>query len=95
MKSRRLKVEEELRLSVRRPHREPARFPKVRLQGQWLAAAGFPPNSHLTVTVIARGVLELRAVEAPEALRARLGGAYEAASLALDRILGSEAGHGR
>jgi hypothetical protein len=36
--------------------------PKIRLTGQWLERAGFKPGSHVSVTCLAPGVLELRSV---------------------------------
>lgn len=36
-------------------------FPKIRLRGQWLAAAGFPPESRVKVMQIAPGMLLLKA----------------------------------
>lgn len=33
---------------------------QVRLKGQWLQAAGFPPGMTVLVTVISHGVIELR-----------------------------------
>lgn len=35
--------------------------PKIRLQGQWLAALGFPPGGRVEVVQTADGILELRA----------------------------------
>jgi hypothetical protein len=37
--------------------------PKVRLKGKWLAEAGLAPGSQIEVTVISRGVIELRLIE--------------------------------
>jgi Toxin SymE, type I toxin-antitoxin system len=34
--------------------------PKIRLAGRWLERAGFNPGSHVQVTCVAPGVLELR-----------------------------------
>lgn len=34
--------------------------PVIRLKGYWLNQAGFPPGSHVSVTCIAPGVIELR-----------------------------------
>ena len=34
--------------------------PKIRLVGRWLERAGFKPGSHVHVTCIAPGVIELR-----------------------------------
>lgn len=36
-------------------------FPKIRLRGKWLAAAGFPPESRVTISALAPGVLMLNA----------------------------------
>ena len=52
--SRRLKIEE------RGDYFKKQTIPTVRLKGKWLQAAGFPPGKHLTLTVIAAGVIELR-----------------------------------
>jgi type I toxin-antitoxin system toxin SymE len=38
--------------------------PKIRLQGQWLERAGFPPGSRVAVVPIAEGQLVLK-VEKP------------------------------
>jgi hypothetical protein len=37
----------------------------VRLKGQWLHAAGFPPGGSVRVTVVSPGVIELRLKDAP------------------------------
>ncbi|MFM2294312.1 MAG: Toxin SymE, type toxin-antitoxin system [Verrucomicrobiota bacterium] len=34
--------------------------PKIRITGQWLERAGFNPGSHVQVTCVAPGVIELR-----------------------------------
>lgn len=34
--------------------------PKIRLTGNWLEQAGFPPGSHVQVICMAPGVIELR-----------------------------------
>lgn len=34
--------------------------PKIRLMGRWLERAGFSPGSHVHVTCVAPGVIELR-----------------------------------
>ena len=34
--------------------------PKIRLTGRWLERAGFSPGSHVHVTCVAPGVIELR-----------------------------------
>lgn len=34
--------------------------PKMRLMGRWLERAGFKPGSHVHVTCVAPGVIELR-----------------------------------
>ena len=39
-------------------------FPKIRLRGQWLERAGFPPGQRVLVTRLAPGVLELRSYDA-------------------------------
>ena len=39
-------------------------IPKIRLAGQWLERAGFSPGSHVHVTCLAPGVIELRSREA-------------------------------
>ena len=54
---RKLKIEEEVREGVY-PRR--SIVPKVRLCGKWLQAAGLEPGAHVEVTVISRGVIELR-----------------------------------
>lgn len=38
--------------------------PKIRIMGCWLRRAGFRPGSHVQVTCIAPGVIELRAPDA-------------------------------
>ena len=42
--------------------------PKIRLRGQWLERAGFKPGSHISVTRVANGVMELRSDDAALAL---------------------------
>ena len=39
-------------------------IPKIRLAGQWLERAGFSPGSHVHVTCLAPGVIELRSRDA-------------------------------
>ena len=39
-------------------------IPKIRLMGRWLERAGFSLGSHLQVTCVAPGVIELRAPDA-------------------------------
>jgi hypothetical protein len=34
--------------------------PAIRLKGKWLAAAGFAPDSYVTITLREPGVLEIR-----------------------------------
>jgi hypothetical protein len=34
--------------------------PKIRITGQWLERAGFKPGTHVSVTCLAPGVIELR-----------------------------------
>lgn len=34
-------------------------IPGIRLRGQWLAAAGFPPGARVRVTVLASGLIQL------------------------------------
>ena len=36
--------------------------PQIRLAGQWLERAGFPPGARVSVTWLAPGVIELRVV---------------------------------
>ena len=36
--------------------------PAIRLKGRWLEQAGFPPNSHARITVLADGVLQIQAI---------------------------------
>ena len=38
-------------------------IPKIRLAGRWLERAGFSPGSHVHVTCLAPGVIELRSLE--------------------------------
>jgi hypothetical protein len=38
--------------------------PKIRITGQWLERAGFNPGSHVQVTCVAPGVIELRSPDA-------------------------------
>jgi hypothetical protein len=45
-------------------------FPKIRLQGQWLARLGFPAGSRVAVVPMATGEILLR-VETPNAIGAR------------------------
>ncbi|HEY3852965.1 MAG TPA: hypothetical protein VGO67_01070 [Verrucomicrobiae bacterium] len=47
-------------------------FPKIRLQGQWLARLGFPAGSRVAVVPMATGEIMLR-VETPTEIEARLG----------------------
>ena len=37
--------------------------PKIRLMGRWLEKAGFKPGSHVHITCIAPGVLQLRSTD--------------------------------
>jgi hypothetical protein len=53
-KIRRLKVEE-----VGTRYRWPKK-PRIRIEGYWLERAGFRPDSHVQVTCVAPGVIELR-----------------------------------
>jgi hypothetical protein len=46
-------------------------FPKIRLQGQWLAKLGFPPGCRVAVVPMATGEIMLR-VELPSEIDARL-----------------------
>ena len=39
-------------------------YPKIRLQGQWLAKLGFPPGSRVAVVPVAEGQITLK-VERP------------------------------
>ena len=39
--------------------------PKIRLIGRWLEQAGFQPGSHVQITCVSPGILELRSTEAP------------------------------
>jgi len=48
-------------------------FPKIRLQGQWLAKLGFPAGSRVVVVPMATGEIILR-VETPNEADARLAG---------------------
>ena len=34
--------------------------PKIRLMGRWLERAGFKPDTHVRVTCVALGIIELR-----------------------------------
>ncbi len=54
---RRLKVEE------RGDFYRHQTIPSIRLKGKWLQAAGLVPGEHVEVTVINRGILELRVIE--------------------------------
>lgn len=63
--TRKLKIEER---AV--DHHIERRVPMVRLKGKWLKAAGFPAGQHLTLTVIAPGVMELRVVDTAPAVNA-------------------------
>jgi hypothetical protein len=38
--------------------------PKIRITGHWLERAGFSPGSHVQVTCVAPGVMELRSPDA-------------------------------
>ena len=40
--------------------------PKIRLMGLWLERAGFSPGTHVCVTCVAPGVIELRAPQCPD-----------------------------
>ena len=60
---RKLKIEEQVnpqRGDEHCPYRKETRVPRVRLAGKWLQAAGLAPGQHVEITVIARGVIELR-----------------------------------
>ncbi len=37
--------------------------PKIRLMGRWLERAGFKPGTHVQVTQIAPGIIELRSLD--------------------------------
>lgn len=65
MSKRKIKIEEEIRLSPTKPYKLGVRVPKVRLCGKWLQAAGFNPGTHLELTVISQGVIELRVCGKP------------------------------
>ena len=39
-------------------------IPKIRLAGRWLERAGFNPGSHVHVTCLAPGVMEVRSLDA-------------------------------
>ena len=39
--------------------------PKIRLIGRWLEQAGFQPGSHVQITCVSPGILELRSTEIP------------------------------
>ena len=39
-------------------------IPKIRLAGRWLERAGFSPGSHVHVTCLAPGVMEVRSLDA-------------------------------
>ena len=54
---RKLKIEADSDCSKRYKHCPPS---KVRLKGQWLRRLGFEPGQYVELTVISRGVLELR-----------------------------------
>jgi hypothetical protein len=45
-------------------------YPKIRLQGQWLAAVGFPAGGRVEVVAKESGILELRAERSSPALEA-------------------------
>ena len=38
-------------------------IPKIRLAGRWLERAGFSPGSHVRVTCLAPGVMEVRSLD--------------------------------
>ena len=64
--TRKLKIEEEIiekRISTAAYTRSVV--PKVRLCGKWLQAAGFAPGTHLDLTVVSPGVIELRVCGKP------------------------------
>ena len=42
--------------------------PAIRLKGRWLEQAGFSPNSHARITVLADGVLQIQAITSPPPL---------------------------
>lgn len=43
--------------------------PKIRLTGRWLERAGFRPGSHVEVTCVAPGIIELRAADRSASVR--------------------------
>ena len=45
--------------------------PKIRLVGNWLERAGFQPGTHVHVTCVAPGVIELRSPEKSSADQAK------------------------
>lgn len=57
------------------PWRQNPTASTLRLKGQWLAKAGFEPGMPVAVALVARGVLEIRAItesETPEQKQDRL-----------------------
>ena len=64
MKKRSIKIEVAGDFFRQRTH------PKIRLQGQWLAAFGFPPGGRVEVVLKEAGILELRAVRPSAGLQA-------------------------
>ena len=84
---RRLKVESDVRENTRSCARYTRQIvPKVRLCGKWLQAAGFEPDTHLELTVISRGVIELRVCGVP-----RADHEFEIAAMRLDHALAADA----
>jgi len=44
-------------------------LPKIRLMGRWLERAGFNPGSHVQVTCVSPGVIELRSHDTAMVMR--------------------------
>lgn len=83
---RRIKLEEAINERMDKCERyHQSRVPKVRLSGKWLQAAGFNPGTHLDLTVISPGVIELRVCGKP-----REDHELSIAAMRLDHALAAE-----
>lgn len=58
MKSRRITIEEHD--PDGNGYAKRAAASKIRLKGRWLQDAGFPPGATVQITVVSRGVIEIR-----------------------------------
>jgi hypothetical protein len=83
---RRIKIEEQITEGLNKCYlSKQTRVPKVRLAGKWLQAAGFNPGTHLELTVISPGVIELRVCGVP-----RVDHEFQIAAMRLDHAIAAD-----